>query len=68
MFYSIENCFVFQVAIREIFSDSADLSGILTSKEPLKVSDVHHSSSIDVDEQGAEVASATSEFRLSIGN
>lgn len=54
------------MAISDIFSDSADLSGILTSKEPLKVSEIHHSSSIDVDEQGAEAASATSKYHLNM--
>lgn len=65
-FYIENKLFCFQVAIRKIFSESADLSGILTSKEPLQVSEVHHSSSIDVDEKGAEAASATSEYRLNM--
>lgn len=51
----------------DIFSNSADLSGLLASAEPLKVSEVHHSSSIVVDEKGAEAASATSKS-INIGS
>lgn len=43
-----------------MFSSSANLSRILNSTEPLSVSEVHHSSTIEIDENGATAASATS--------
>lgn len=43
----------------EIFSNNADLSGLLESKEALKVSDVIHKAFIDLNEEGTEAAAAS---------
>ena len=50
--------FCFQLGIREIFTEDADLSGILESRERLKVSKGVHKASIKVDEKGSEAAAA----------
>lgn len=43
----------------EMFSDRADLSGLLESKAPLKVSEVITKAFIEVNEEGTEAAAAT---------
>ncbi|ETN69679.1 hypothetical protein NECAME_15156 [Necator americanus] len=46
------------LGITEMFSDSADLTGIASSP-PLKVSDAAHKALIEVDEEGTTAAAAT---------
>lgn len=43
----------------DMFSDSANFTGLLETTEPLHVSDVIHKAYIDVNEEGAEAAAAT---------
>lgn len=43
----------------EMFSNSADLSDLLESPEPLKVSEVVHKAFIEINEEGSEAAAAT---------
>lgn len=43
----------------DMFTDSANLSGLLQSGEPLKISDAVHKAFIKVDEGGSEAAAAT---------
>lgn len=43
----------------EMFTDKAELNGLLQNSLPIKISNVHHSTSFEVDENGAEAASAT---------
>lgn len=44
----------------DMFSNGADLSGLLESGQPLQVSDVVHKAIIEIDEEGATAAAATS--------
>ncbi|CAG9854047.1 unnamed protein product [Phyllotreta striolata] len=48
-----------ELGLGEIFSDSADFSGMLNSPEELKVSKVIQKAFIEVNEEGAEAAAAT---------
>lgn len=50
---------IVQLGMGEMFSDNANLSGLLESAEPLKVSDVVHKAFIEVNEEGSEAAAAT---------
>ena len=50
------------MGITEIFSDGANLRGLLDSGEPLKVSDVIHRAFIEVNEKGTEAGASTVEM------
>lgn len=50
----------------EIFSDNANLSGLLETGERLKVSDVIHKAFIEVNEKGSEAAGATGKLLFSV--
>lgn len=47
------------MGMTEIFSNSANLLGLLDSGEQLKVSDVVHKAIIAIDENGSEVSAGT---------
>lgn len=47
------------MGITEVFSDTANLNGLLDSGEQLKVSDVIHKAVIEINEKGSESAAAT---------
>lgn len=49
----------FQLGMATMFSDSADLSGLLASNEQTKVSKVIHKAVIEVNEEGSEAAATT---------
>nr|CAH7743259.1 unnamed protein product [Callosobruchus chinensis] len=48
-----------EMGLGELFTDSADLSGMIQSPEPLKVSKVIQKAFIEVSEEGTEAAAAT---------
>lgn len=48
------------MGMTDMFTSSADLSGLLASDEDLYVSSAMHKAYIQVDEQGSEAAAATS--------
>lgn len=50
------------MGVTEIFSETAELSGILDSNERLRVSDVMHKAVIEINEVGTEAAVATGIF------
>lgn len=50
---------VTQMNITDMFSDNADFSELLDSREPLYVSSAVHKAFISVDEEGSEAAAAT---------
>lgn len=43
----------------EMFTSSANFSGIIESSEPLQVSKIVHKAFIEINEQGSEAASAS---------
>lgn len=45
-----------------MFSDAANLGGVLDSSNQLKVSDVVHKAVIEIDEKGSEAAGATGKY------
>lgn len=45
--------------ITDIFENAAKIKELMKSTEPLKVASVQHSSSIQIDEGNAEIASGT---------
>lgn len=45
-----------------MLTNNADLSGLLNSCEDLKVFEVHHSTSVRIDEGESEIASGTSKL------
>lgn len=47
------------MGLTEIFTDSANLRGILESNEQLKISDAVHKAVFEIDEKGSEAAGAT---------
>lgn len=47
-----------------MFTDNAELGGLLDSKEPLKVSKVVHKAFVDVNEAGTEATAATGEHSI----
>lgn len=47
------------MGITEIFSDNANLRGLLETGEQLKVSNVVHKAFIEIDEEGSEAGGAT---------
>ncbi|XP_020815569.1 serine protease inhibitor 42Dd isoform X2 [Drosophila serrata] len=49
-----------KLGIRELFSDRADLSGLFADKSAGKLSQVAHKAYLEVNEEGAEAAAATS--------
>ena len=51
--------YLFQLGMTEIFSDNANLRGLLESDQPLKISSVVHKTFIEIDEKGTEAAAAT---------
>lgn len=64
--FSTKSFTYFQLGLNEIFAESSDLSGLLDSNEPLRVSDVIHKTFIEVDEQEAEAAAVTGNFSIYI--
>ncbi|GJQ83419.1 hypothetical protein Trydic_g14200 [Trypoxylus dichotomus] len=53
-----------QVGLGAIFSDGADFSHMLDSKEPLKVDKVIQKAFVEVNEEGSEAAAATGVFMM----
>lgn len=49
------------MGMSNMFSDEADLSGLLQSDEPLKVEDVIHQATIEINEYHTEAAAASGE-------
>lgn len=54
------------MGVTEIFSETAELSGILDSNERLRVSDVIHKAVIEINEVGTEAAVATGIFYYTV--
>lgn len=48
-----------QMGIRQMFSNEADLSGMIQGNEPLSVSNAIQKTFMDVNEEGTEAAAAT---------
>ena len=48
----------------EMFSDTANLKGVLDSSEQLKVSEAVHKAVIEIDEKGSEAAGSTGKFNM----
>lgn len=52
------------MGLSEAFTTGGDFSGIINSVEPIKIGSVEHAVSINVDEDGTEVAAATSKLNF----
>lgn len=51
-------CFV-QVDVTEIFSNHANMSGMLDQNKPVWVKDIIHKAKLEINEKGAKAAAAT---------
>lgn len=52
------------MSITDMYTNNADLSEFLTNPEKLKVYEVHHSSSIQIEEGKSVIASGTGKHQL----
>lgn len=48
----------------EIFTENANIHGLLDIKEPLKVSNVVHKAFVEINEKGSEAAAATGKVAI----
>lgn len=56
---SFLQCFKFQLGIHLIFSNTSDLSGLLTNGTGAKINHVVHKSFIEINERGASTGEAS---------
>lgn len=50
----------------EIFTENANLKGLLNTTEPIAVSDVVHKAFIEINEEGSEAAAATGNINTKV--